>query len=87
MLLQSKFSTTASLKGGDRGGGLDDRGGYSVSLFMTNLCSLIDFMALIRSPTSPAGPSSVAVVGHLVPGHNAIAIEFFYNRSVLRKVD
>ncbi len=76
MPLQSKFSTTASLEGGDLGDGLADRDGYSVSLSMTNLCSRRDIMALIRfimplgAPISPAGPSimplgaSEAVVNH-----------------------
>jgi hypothetical protein len=66
------FSTTASvfialrrdeslapkgiIKGGDWGDGLDDRDAYSVSSSMKTFCSKRDFIAIITSPFSPAGP-------------------------------
>ncbi len=48
-----EFPTTASLEGGDWGGGFDDWDVNSVSSSMTDLCPQRDFMVIISSPTSP----------------------------------
>ena len=54
MALLMEFPTTASLEGGDWGGGFDDWDVNSVSSSMTDLCPQRDFMVIISSPTSPA---------------------------------